>query len=303
MGKELGLLVLMVILSIISLTIFIPNSDAAEFSVNSPTQLKGYSRETGIRFKAARPAKDTIGIFLKFNRKTVTVNLIMKNEGLSISISSNDIDTGKTATFTAHDSKIVEKLLSRVSKQNIYNQKIRKMFLRTLNLLSSWPIGLPVYAEIAGDSIKTNKNVGRSDEVYSKNYLTGACDWPPSFDLSESLCSSFNQEQEGEILIGIETGYYWTGSYNPLFPILFPLFCVTFQKEVGPFPFELGDCFGRCGKGCIGDGPPNNDLNIFTQNCFNHDGCVEVLGLIHPWCNQMFLYAIPDFFLGSDCSP
>jgi hypothetical protein len=102
------------------------------------------------------------------------------------------------------------------------------------------------------------------------------------------------------ILRGYDTGHDWFDI--TWLPVIYPTRCFPFSELVGPYPFEDGDCFGRCGKGCIGDGPPNNELNIFTQNCFNHDKCVGVFGYVHPYCNQMFLYAINDFLFGVNCT-
>jgi hypothetical protein len=297
MEKRIRLVVLNTIALFLISIIFYHNSYAAEFYRNSPTQLKGYSHETGIKFSATRLTKDTVKISLKFNNKAVTIKF--RNEGANISVDSYDFFASDTAKFTANDSMVIEKLLLQLSKRKISNQRLRKIMLRSLNLLYSWPIGQPVYVVVANESIKSKMDIGEYDQYFSEYGFTGACEWPPSFDLSESLCPLINQEHEGEILIGWPTGYFWFD--NPLLPIFYPLFCASFPKEVGPFPFDQGDCFGRCGKGCIGDGPPNNDLNIFTQNCFNHDGCAAALGIVHPLCNQMFLYAINDFFLGEDC--
>ena len=55
MEKKLRLVFLMVSVMIVASNIFIHNSQAAEFSVNSPSQLKGYSYESGILFNATKP--------------------------------------------------------------------------------------------------------------------------------------------------------------------------------------------------------------------------------------------------------
>ena len=116
--------------------------------------------------------------------------------------------------------------------------------------------------------------------------------------LSQSLCNNINETQ--------------LGSY--IFSSIDPVFCaigresIPISHVVGPYPFQPNGCFGRCGTGCIGDpgGPGGliqNDVNIFTQNCFNHDACVDALGDLHPCCMEMFLLTIDDFYNGTDCTP
>ena len=63
-----------------------------------------------------------------------------------------------------------------------------------------------------------------------------------------------------------------------------------------------GDCMGRCGQGC-GDGfGPAYAVQQFTQDCLNHDGCVDALGYLSPSCQDEFLATADDAAVAKDCN-
>jgi hypothetical protein len=114
--------------------------------------------------------------------------------------------------------------------------------------------------------------------------------------LSQSLCNNINEIQDVSYASSIDLV---CAIYKESIPI---------SHVVGPYPFQPNGCFGRCGSGCIGDpggpgGLAQNDLNIFTQNCFNHDACVDALSDANPCCVAMFALTIDDFYNGTDCTP
>ncbi len=74
------------------------------------------------------------------------------------------------------------------------------------------------------------------------------------------------------------------------------------ERIIGPYPFASGGCVGRCGKGCIGDGQPNNSANRFTLSCFDHDVCAEVEGLLDFECDAIFADTVVDFYDAQDCN-
>jgi hypothetical protein len=292
---------LIIVWGIIAPLTLIASNAVASFSLHSSDRvIKGFHSELGIQFSAKEIKEKIIRLDFQWNGKRLIAWIGTEKDKPFIYINSYYTGSREVVKSTYKDSIILKELLAQLLKQNIVNHGPGKMLVRTLNLLYSWPIGQPVYVLVVNESINSNMETGGGEKLDNAYVSSGPCGWPPTFDLSENICHLINQENEGEfIALGLPTRYFWFDS--PLLPVIFPLICGPIIEEVGPFPFDGGDCFGRCGKGCIGDGPPNNDLNIFTQNCFNHDGCVESLGLFHPFCNQMFLYAIKDFLFGEDC--
>jgi hypothetical protein len=289
--------------------VFVSSSSLAiEFLRKSRDHVEGYSGELGIDFRGKLTKRGMIRIDLELDDKKVVVHVGTQKKK-TIKISSYVISSGEVVTLTPEDSDRIKDLLSSMLQNDIGRHRIGKMLLRTLNLLYSWPTGLPVMLnghnseqlhrmDSFEDSSEDTLNTTREFNLES---ITGwtECDWPFPMGLSASLCNEMNELHEGKFIVyGSYIGDWWD---IPLFPMYYPWLCWSFEETVGPFPFEEGSCFGRCGKGCIGAGVPDNDLNIFTQNCFNHDGCVGALGLIHPYCNQMFFYSIIDYYFGSNC--
>ncbi len=61
------------------------------------------------------------------------------------------------------------------------------------------------------------------------------------------------------------------------------------------YPYEVGNCFGRCGDECGGD-------TAYTKDCTDHDGCVRNgHETASAWCDDEFTSASDDFLSGSDC--
>jgi len=58
------------------------------------------------------------------------------------------------------------------------------------------------------------------------------------------------------------------------------------------------NCFGRCGIGCANH---DADDEVYTQRCFNHDGCVDEHGYTALNCMHMFGCCISDYLFGTSC--
>jgi len=61
------------------------------------------------------------------------------------------------------------------------------------------------------------------------------------------------------------------------------------------WPYEYGDCYGRCGSDC-GSG------HVYSQDCLDHDGCVrnghDIASL---WCDDEFTSSSDDFAFAPNC--
>jgi hypothetical protein len=289
--------ILVILFPVFLLTLASKKSFAVDYTANSSEMIRGSSAESGLRFEATYLSDNTVYIFLELKDKEVEVYL-SDLEGGMIHIRAYKKASRKTSTLSADDSERIKSLLTSTLKDDMADRHLGKMFRRTLNFLYSWPPVLPLQVSMT-DFMGSKSGPGQSPVQDSDNVMS-ACDIPVPKGLSDDLCGEMNVDHDGDY-INLAYAYEWI-----IWPILgkfIPLRCSDFQRIVGPYPFEQGDCFGRCGKGCIGDGPPNRDVNIFTQNCFNHDACVGQLGYLHPYCNQMIIYAIVDTFFGPECVP
>lgn len=59
------------------------------------------------------------------------------------------------------------------------------------------------------------------------------------------------------------------------------------------------DCTGKCGQGCAPDG--RWDQGTYTQECFNHDLCVDMTGENMGDCEDEFWAAADGFLNGPHC--
>jgi hypothetical protein len=272
---------------LLSILVISGNIYAIEFSAKNRNEIRGDSKELGIRFQARVFQGAFTETIIEFNGKRVIVQAINGDEANAIRINGATLKTGEAAIATEVDAQYLEELLAKLSTTDIGRNKPGEMLVRTLNLLSSWPTGQPIaLMDALGGFIIFNK--------YSVAY--GPCDWPPDLGVSPDICTDMNQEHQGEYLsFGLYTGFDFWG----IVPIYYPLRCTQFTAVVGPYPYDLGDCMGRCGVGCSAIFPGS----VYSQDCFNHDMCVGELGLTHPYCNQMFILCIDDFLFGPACEP
>ncbi len=279
------------------------SAGTVEFFSKSERLIQGFSPQTGVWFTAISFENRGDQIDVELGGKRVFLRISPETE--EVNLRGYDIEADGPAVFNQEDLDKLAQLLDRVLQEDLRQGPLSGMLLRVLNLLASWPEDQPVLLRISGTEITSlmeglangpSNRFGANGDIALQN----ACAWPPSLELSESLCTEINQSHSAEyISLGAAIGR----APKPFdrFKIFFPLQCSPFSETVGPYPFDTGECFGRCGKGCIGDGPPNNQLNIFTQNCFAHDGCVAARGLTDPYCNQMFVYTVRDFLFGTNC--
>jgi hypothetical protein len=246
--------------------------------------LDGLDTEYGITFSVRAVDNDTAGVHVSLGQKDIFL-LLTYGVIPTASVQSVQADTGGAALLSGAESERIRGFLDALLRRNIQERRAGVLVLRVLNLLADWPPGLPV-AYLSGPE-------GRVPA------WTSACAIPAPTGLSESLCEEINLEHQGDYISeGLKIRQLPVWPYIPLF---LPLWCTDVTEVVGPHPFFPGGCFGRCGRGCIGDGPPNRPLDIFTQNCFNHDACVGARGLLDDYCNQMFLYTVRDFLFGTNC--
>jgi hypothetical protein len=61
--------------------------------------------------------------------------------------------------------------------------------------------------------------------------------------------------------------------------------------------YAYGDCFGRCGAGCGGNGQ-----GTYTHDCLDHDSCVRFgHSLASFWCNDEFVSTLDDAAFAPNC--
>ncbi|MGD8376737.1 MAG: hypothetical protein PVF68_11400 [Acidobacteriota bacterium] len=129
--------------------------------------------------------------------------------------------------------------------------------------------------------------------------------WPPNLPIRGSLRDGLLEAANGRWRVEGSTADIQDicGKMNRLHTGTYPVNLIPrgFEALVGPYPWADGGCMGRCGAGCPGDGPPNNTVFAFGQDCFDHDACVGDQGLTDLDCNLIFPAAVDDFLYGPSC--
>lgn len=252
----------LVISLILGTNIISDKAFSQEFSIRTDSEIAGQDAGLEIAFSAKKMDIDRYEVTYRFNNKIVTIRISYAEGKQAAALSGIDTNTGEITVITPEEIELLETFLEKVLKNFSGQRKLEMIFVRTLNLLASWPSTKPLIMEIGSPRIE---------------------DIPtPQFPGIEDVCGKVNQLHDGEYPI-------W-GTWTPFAP-----------REVGPYPWDLGDCLGRCGKGCVGDGPPNNNIYIFSQDCFNHDVCVGDMGPLDLDCIIAFDETFDDFLFGASC--
>ncbi len=95
----------------------------------------------------------------------------------------------------------------------------------------------------------------------------------------------WNAKSSQNAYVGYDTGstYYWRGYWS------------TSSYDHASWPYEYGNCFGRCGGGC-------GSSTQYTSDCHNHDGCVRNgHSIASLWCDDEFTSASDDALFAGDC--
>jgi hypothetical protein len=231
--------------------------------VNSEDEIVGYASDLGMSFSAVSE-EDMTKINLQFNGKAISVQIGSGEREGEIYIEGYSIDSGAVATLTTDDFNALETLMLEIA---INDNDLRKMFVRTLNLLYSWPPKLSLFV-LMDESVVIVWIGGFLPLIFNRSVL----DFPP---FVIDICDDYGKPHDG-----------WYFNYFLIFPIKVNEVTKTVGGE---------ECIGRCGGECMGDTLVENWLNLYTQDCFNHDVCCDEQGLLHWDCDMIFILCIDDF--------
>lgn len=234
---------------------------ANDFSVKTNKKIIWESAKSDIKLSAELLDDNVFRIVISLNDKLIITNI--NSQTKTAHMVEGTIKDSSAGVFTKKDSEDLNHLFKIMLESNLNSFSLGNTLLRFLNLLDSWPTGMPLEFELEGGPVIPGNSINAE----------------PSFI---DLCEKINRLHDGE--------YPIEGVPTPFFDI-----------EVGPYPWDFGDCVGRCGKQCAGDGKPDNGMYVYSQDCFDHDVCVEDQWMFDPDCNSIFDSAIDDFLFGPSC--
>ncbi len=280
---------LILIISISGATCLAAESDEThtlDYNINISDVNKLTGMIEGHHFRAEiRPGHSFVEIEIKLVTGSLLANIgLGKERGNRQYIFKSDT-ANLNSQMQPDDRKFAETMLASLAYDpRIYETEHGKMLLRLLNLVSSWPV----------EEIDINR-INQAPKYGIAQVGPNNCNLPPEQNGINTICQSIGQEKEGKYADDGQFCGIWRG--------------LKINRPNNPWAnsenliLGANSCVGRCGKGCIGDGQPNNGLNIYTQDCLNHDLCVGNRGMINAECNWMFILAEDDFWNGPDCTP
>ncbi len=257
------------------------NRSDIELSVKTDNEIAGYSEKANIHFSANYIEDSLFETNIYIKNKHFNVKVGYGERAGKIHLQGEDIYTKEIVTISEDEAELIRLNLQSMLNEGIGTNRIEQDLLRTFNLLYSWPADLPVI--IDPDDITIPDECG--------------LEYPEG--VSEDLCLEINGPHIGRF--ATEGEFCGWLKFNEV-PIL-KLDAPTVWMEDVEHLVGGEECFGRCGRSCIGDGPPNSFLDIYTQDCFDHDLCAENEGLLDAECNWMFIDTIDDFYYGAVCPP
>ncbi len=340
--KIIYLLMVQLIISVFFFSDYVMADNSQEkldFYIQSDKQIKGSfnlqgqkesasttNQESYMSFNSVLQSDGNIETSIEIGKQQITIEFDEINNELSIL--GVDICTSNTILINENKSNLLKKLLTHLLKKqdNFGDDNIEKTFLRTLNLMHSWPSNLPVFynTQLFNDisALKQQNNNYTTNEISRRAISCFIGNFSNGY---KNICNEIGYTKVGAYPTDGESCIEYGGIMVSIILKLYPLPAKIIRNILGyinkltnvslsrPTSWEDADslvggdnCFGRCGKGCIGDGLPNNSVDVYTQECFEHDLCVEKTGkYTDPKCNWLFLFTIDDFisgYLGNNCS-
>lgn len=238
-------------------------TQAQEITFRDPLAIRGEDPATNLRFWAGWDGESAQWFQLESDSVAIRVRLGNGPGPRWFVIESQGAGLAGPGRLTASDTAALQRLMASLRPMN---SPLEGGFARVVNLLASWPAKLPVAGSLRDGILEAPGGRWRASGS-TENIV--------------DICGKMNQLHRGT----------------------YPVFLIPrrFEAVVGPYPWTGGDCQGRCGAGCPGDGPPNNSVFAFGQDCFNHDACVRDQGLVDPDCDLIFPRTLDDFLYGPSC--
>ncbi|WP_420264569.1 hypothetical protein [Candidatus Magnetominusculus dajiuhuensis] len=318
--EKYALLVVVSFVVLVGVAFADDNPSVLSYSTKTQDKISGSTFSSGAGNKAVHPevafsaenkrTDETIEVSLLLNNKQVNVIIGYGSKDDVLQILGSD-GQSQTMMLTESDSALIHRALDAVSQENTGSDVLVSKLTRVLNLLDFWPSTLPVnFLNSVEQGRGTNSSVcGLS---MPRPLSTSLCSLFANANLTNPayvtktgrLCSGTASFDPSTLLIatalGVEAAGAWLAGQAVLWEPIDSLDITTIPTVLG------GDsCVGRCGKGCnqVGFNPVNEDRNIYTQACFDHDVCADqyTLGIADPRCNYLFLPCITDAIKGTDC--
>jgi len=221
---------------------------------------------------------DFLNLTIEINNKVITLKKGYVTKNKELHVTANHSSSKDFLSLDAFDKKKIEKLSAELRKELPENFMNSRLFSQTC-YLSSWPVGLPLELEMTTTKIRVGNDV-IDRQKYEESKQKAALELMRSELSATTAYSSICED---------------IGSYK--------LAC--FPKQLFPYPdaqceyVRVGgsDCMGRCGSRCSGLCSGTK----YTEDCLNHDACVNRYHLTHRYCNFIFSYCSDDCFRAPDC--
>lgn len=230
-------------------------------------KISGQDFQSGLTYSAQVADNKTMEFRFRLNEKTISMSMGYGEKSGKARLIGVDARNGQIVNLSRKEAEAFSALLMQVGKRFMGKTLLEESLLRTVNLLADWPVNLPL-----------NYSLDKPLHTTPYNNIPGK-----EAEKISDICGAMNLMHSG--------GYPVWGTWR------------YFEElgTVGPYPWNQGDCLGRCGVGCPGDGQPDNSIYVFSQDCFNHDACVRDQGTYDVDCDLIFFDAIGDFLYGPSC--
>jgi hypothetical protein len=183
-------------------------------------------------------------------------------------------ENGEDTQLQEEDTAALRAFLKALEGQS-RSEKAIDMLIRSTSVWAEHTPTMPLTKRVFGDA-------GRAWTLLCANlytYVDGTHD--------DSNYSRWAANSSAHVLIGdygTASTFYWTGSAWSTTPY-----------NHAAWPYEYGNCFGRCGADC-GSG------HVYSQDCLDHDICVRNgHSLASFWCDDEFVDCVDDTTFAPNC--
>ena len=260
-----------------------------------------YVSETGlVKFQSIQVEPTVFEVTVEVNGMTLDGVIDRMENGGVASLDGFASETGEDTQMTSEDRQLLSEFYRALNEELGEDAPAAAVMLRrAVGVWAEYPSTLELTRSVIGEE-------GRSIQ-YLCSYVycgtwEGACSYWNWYQYSTHDCcygglwgvgghctDRYDSDTTQIVQLGDHYScsgdtWVWTGSY-----------WACGEPDHWDYPYETGNCFGRCGNECGGD-------QQYTKDCVDHDGCVrnghETASL---WCDDEASSASDDELFADDC--
>jgi len=258
----------------------------------------GFNGKT-VRFSSIEVQPMVFEVNIELNGMTLDA-VIDRTSGVVASLDGFASDTGEDTQMTSEDRTLLSALSKAINDQTAENDPDPVVMLRrAVGVWAQHPSTVALDRTVMGEEGRGYTSLcsyaycgswsGGCTYWNFYTYATHDCCYDGLWGVGGHCTDRYDSDTSQIVQLGDHYScggdtWVWTG-----------ISWACGEPDHWTYPYEVGNCFGRCGDECGGD-------HQYTKDCTDHDGCVRNgHETASAWCDDEFTSTTDDYFSAPNC--